>query len=66
VLVIACANVTNLTLMRAVRREHELMVRQAIGAGSTRLRKLLLTENLVLAGTGGVLGLGWPTPASAC
>ncbi|HEY2825518.1 MAG TPA: ABC transporter permease, partial [Gemmatimonadales bacterium] len=58
VLIIACANVTNLTLMRAVRREHELMVRQAIGAGSARLRKLLLTENLVLAGTGGVLGLG--------
>jgi predicted permease len=58
VLIIACANVTNLTLMRGVRREHELMVRQAIGAGTARLRRLLLTENLVLAGAGGVLGLG--------
>ncbi|MEO5798728.1 MAG: ABC transporter permease [Gemmatimonadales bacterium] len=57
VLVIACANVTNLTLMRAVRREHELVVRAALGAGTGRLRQLLLTENLILAFWGGVLGL---------
>ncbi len=57
VLVIACANVTNLTLMRGVRREHELVVRAALGAGTTRLRRLLLAENLVLAGLGGALGL---------
>jgi predicted permease len=57
VLVIACANVTNLTLMRAVRREHELVVRAALGAGTGRLRRLLLAENLVLALAGSALGL---------
>lgn len=57
VLIIACANVTNLTLMRAVRRDHELVVRAALGAGTGQLRRLLLTENLVLATIGGVLGL---------
>jgi predicted permease len=57
VLIIACANVANLTLMRSVRREHELVVRAALGAGTARLRKLLLVENLVLAVMGAVLGL---------
>ncbi|MEO7363198.1 MAG: ABC transporter permease [Gemmatimonadaceae bacterium] len=57
VLIIACANVTNLTLMRSVRREHELVVRAALGAGTARLRQLLLAENLVLALMGGALGL---------
>ncbi|MBR9988493.1 MAG: ABC transporter permease [Gemmatimonadetes bacterium] len=57
VLIIACANVANLTLMRGVRREHELTVRASLGAGTARLRRLLLAENLVLAGLGGVLGL---------
>jgi len=57
VLLIACANVTNLTLMRNVRREHELVVRSALGAGAAKLRKLLLVENLVLAGAGAALGL---------
>ena len=57
VLIIACANVTNLTLMRGVRREHELTVRAALGAGTARLRKLLLVENLMLATAGAVLGL---------
>jgi putative ABC transport system permease protein len=57
VLIIACANVANLTLMRGVRREHELTIRASLGAGTGRLRRLLLAENLVLAGLGGVLGL---------
>lgn len=57
VLVIACANVANLTLMRGVRREHEMTVRAALGAGVSRLRKLLLMENMVLAGGGAVLGM---------
>ncbi|HET9516022.1 MAG TPA: ABC transporter permease [Gemmatimonadales bacterium] len=57
VLVISCANVANLTLMRSVGREHELVVRAALGAGTARLRRLLLAENLVLAGLGAVLGL---------
>jgi predicted permease len=43
--------------MRTVRREHELVVRAALGAGSARLRRLLLAENLVLAFSGAVLGL---------
>jgi putative ABC transport system permease protein len=57
VLVISCANVANLTLMRGVRREHELVVRAALGAGAGRLRRLLLAENLLLASVGAVLGL---------
>ncbi|MCL4864608.1 MAG: ABC transporter permease, partial [Gemmatimonadales bacterium] len=57
VLVISCANVANLTLMRGVRREHELVVRAALGAGTARLRRLLLVENLVLATGGALLGV---------
>lgn len=57
VMVISCANVANLTLMRGVRREHELVVRAALGAGAGRLRGLLLVENLLLAGAGAVVGL---------
>lgn len=57
VLIIACANVANLTLMRGVRREQELVVRAALGSGTARLRRLLLVENLVLATLGGLLGL---------
>jgi predicted permease len=57
VLIISAANVANLTLMRSVRREHELVVRAALGAGTRRLRRLLLVENLVLALGGAVLGL---------
>jgi predicted permease len=57
VMIISAANVANLTLMRGVRREHELVVRAALGAGTARLRRLLLVENLVLALMGAALGL---------
>jgi predicted permease len=58
VMIISAANVANLTLMRGVRREHELVVRAALGAGVVRLRRLLLVENLLLTLIGAVLGLG--------
>ena len=58
VLIISVANVANLTLMRGVRREHELVVRAALGAGSSRLRRLLLVENLLLTLGGSVIGVG--------
>ena len=57
VLIIAAANVANLTLMRGVRREHELVTRAALGASVARLRRLVLTENLVLAVLGGIGGV---------
>jgi predicted permease len=57
VLIIAAANVANLTLMRGVRREHELVVRAALGAGVARLRRMLLAENLVLTLLGAVAGV---------
>ena len=57
VMIISAANVANLTLMRGVRREHELVVRTALGAGTARLRRLLLVENLLLASVGAALGL---------
>jgi putative ABC transport system permease protein len=57
VLIIAVANVANLTLMRGARREHELVVRAALGAGVARLRRLLLVENFLLTLLGAVVGL---------
>src|SRR5688500_8080334 len=62
VFIVACANVANLILARSVRREGELAIRAALGAGTGALRRTLLAESVLLCATGAVLAVAIARP----
>src|SRR5438270_9942329 len=63
--VIACSNVANLILARAVRREPEMAIRAALGASTSAFRRSLLAEGIVLCGSGALAGMAIASPMVA-